>query len=259
VGNARATEHRGTTSNGALTTRLANRAERRGYQTLTEQLQPNDLLIPGQRVTDHLKDHEIDFVVAIEGAGIVCLEVKGGEVWHDGNGWCPLRGGKHVHIEPVRQAREACYALRDYIESDARWTLKRPRWDHVVVLPNTKLPDDKPCRPARLPSGGSRSSTRATNRSREMDFYVVIPDDQPGTPPGEKPIKHVGYSGDDAAYWIEPGGVLVAGGLNDDSMRRWRVYAPGAWIQVQSDEAPVRSADLRNGTDDDPSTGRHFG
>ena len=53
-----------------------------------------------------------------------------------------LRGGKHVHIEPVRQAREACYALRDYIESDPRWTLKRSRWDHVVVLPNTKLPDD---------------------------------------------------------------------------------------------------------------------
>jgi hypothetical protein len=34
-------------------------------------------VVPGQRVTDHLKDHEIDFVVAIEGAGIVCLEVKG--------------------------------------------------------------------------------------------------------------------------------------------------------------------------------------
>jgi len=124
------------------TPRLANRAERRVYQALIEQLQPNDLVIPGQRVTDHLKDHEVDFVVAIEGAGIVCLEVKGGEVWHDGVGWCQLRGGRHVHIEPVRQAREACYALRDYVESDPRWTLRRPRWDHVVVLPNTKLPDD---------------------------------------------------------------------------------------------------------------------
>jgi Nuclease-related domain len=94
------------------TPRLANRAERRVYQALIEQLQPNDLVIPGQRVTDHLKDHEIDFVVAIEGAGIVCLEVKGGEVWHDGAGWCQLRGGKHLHIEPVRQAREACFARR---------------------------------------------------------------------------------------------------------------------------------------------------
>jgi len=122
--------------------RLANRAERKVYHALVEQLQPNDLVIPGQRVTDHLKDHEVDFVVAIEGAGIVCLEVKGGEVWHDGAGWCQLRGGTHVHIEPVRQAREACYALRDYIESDPRWTIRRPRWDHVVVLPNTQLPED---------------------------------------------------------------------------------------------------------------------
>jgi hypothetical protein len=54
------------------TPRLANRAERRVYQALIEQLQPNDLVIPGQRVTDHLKGHEVDFVVAIEGAGIVC-------------------------------------------------------------------------------------------------------------------------------------------------------------------------------------------
>jgi hypothetical protein len=63
----------------------------------------------------------------MEGAGVVCLEVKGGEVWHDGAGWCQLRGGKHAHMEPVRQAREACYALRDYIESDRRWTRGRLR------------------------------------------------------------------------------------------------------------------------------------
>ncbi|MGE2718439.1 NERD domain-containing protein [Mycolicibacterium celeriflavum] len=124
------------------TPRLANRAERRVYQALVEQLQPNDLVIAGQRVTDHLKDHEVDFVVAIEGAGIACLEVKGGEVWHDGVNWRQKRGGRECTIEPVRQAREACYALRDYIEKDPRWTQSRLRWDHVVVLPNTELPDD---------------------------------------------------------------------------------------------------------------------
>ncbi|OBS01789.1 hypothetical protein A9W98_18370 [Mycobacterium gordonae] len=67
--------------------------------------------------------------MGIEGAGIVCLEVKGGEVWHDGDGWCQTRGGKQFNIEPVRQAREACYALRGYVESDPRWTLGRLRWD----------------------------------------------------------------------------------------------------------------------------------
>lgn len=122
--------------------RVANRSERRVYEALVEQLQPGDLVIPGQRVTDHLKDHEVDFAVAIEGAGIVCVEVKGGEVWHDGTGWCQFRGDRQVDIEPVRQAREASYALRDYVESDPRWTQGRVRWDHVVVLPDTQLPDD---------------------------------------------------------------------------------------------------------------------
>jgi hypothetical protein len=124
------------------TPRLANPAERKVWQALVEQLEPNDLLVPGQRVTDHLKDHEVDFVVAIENAGIICLEVKGGEVWHDGEGWWQKRGGRDKEIEPVRQAREACYALRDFIEKDPRWTQGRLRWDHVVVLPNTELPAD---------------------------------------------------------------------------------------------------------------------
>ena len=124
------------------TPRLANAAERNVYQTLLEQLQPNDRVVPGQRVTDHLKDHEVDFVVAIEGAGIVCLEVKGGDVWHDGDTWWQRRRGHEHRIDPVRQAREACYALREFIEKDDRWTQGRLRWDHVIVLPNAEIPDD---------------------------------------------------------------------------------------------------------------------
>src|SRR6201998_4988563 len=102
--------------------RLANGAERKVYQTLLDQRQPNDRVVPGSRVTDHLKDHEVDFVVAIEGAGIVCLEVKGGDVWHDGDTWWQRRGGREHRIDPVRQAREACYALREFFEKDAVWT-----------------------------------------------------------------------------------------------------------------------------------------
>ncbi|QZT65371.1 NERD domain-containing protein [Mycolicibacterium austroafricanum] len=126
----------------AETPRLANGAERKVWQALIDQLEPGDLVIPGKRVTDHLKDHEVDFFVAIEGAGIVCLEVKGGEVWHDGDTWRQKRRGREVDIDPVRQAREACYALRSFIENDPRWSQGRLRWDHVVVLPNTDLPDD---------------------------------------------------------------------------------------------------------------------
>ena len=124
------------------TPRLANAAERKVYQALLEQLQPNDRVIPGQRVTDHLKDHEVDFVVAIEGAGIVCLEVKGGEVWHDGETWWQKRRGHEHKIDPVRQAREACYALREFIENDDRWTQGRLRWDHVIALPNAAIANE---------------------------------------------------------------------------------------------------------------------
>jgi hypothetical protein len=124
------------------TPRLANGAERTVWEALTDQLQPNDLVIAGQRVTDHMKDHEIDFIVAIEGAGIVCVEVKGGAVWHDGTSWWQKRRNKDVRIEPVRQAREACYALRNFVERDPRWTRGRLRWDHIVVLPNTDVPQD---------------------------------------------------------------------------------------------------------------------
>ncbi|MDQ2627188.1 MAG: NERD domain-containing protein, partial [Actinomycetota bacterium] len=122
--------------------RFASPSERHVYQALIEQLQDGDVVVAGQRVTDHLKDHEIDFVVAIEGAGIICIEVKGGDVWHDGSGWRQLRGGKECRIHPVRQARDACYALRDYIEHDPRMTQDRLRWDHIVALPHTELPAD---------------------------------------------------------------------------------------------------------------------
>ena len=122
--------------------RFANAAEHKVWQELVGQLQDGDFVTAGQRVTDHHKDHEADFVVAIEGGGVMCLEVKGGEVWHDGRSWRQNRGGQHVEIEPVRQARETCYALREFVESDPRWTQGRIRWDHMVVLPNTELPSN---------------------------------------------------------------------------------------------------------------------
>lgn len=123
--------------------RMANTSERKVWQLLNEQLSQGDLLVASQRVTDHLKDHEIDFVVAIEGAGILCVEVKGGEVWHDGAGWRQRSSrGDTKTIEPVRQVRESMYALRDFVEADPRWTQSRPRWDHVVVFPNSRIPQD---------------------------------------------------------------------------------------------------------------------
>lgn len=124
--------------------RPANVTERRILDALVDQLGDQDLVVVGQRITDSDKDHEIDFVVAIEGAGIICLEVKGGEVWHDGQTWLQRnRSSGHVKvIDPVTQVRQARYALRAFIEGDPNWTQARPRWNHMVVLPKSTVPQD---------------------------------------------------------------------------------------------------------------------
>ncbi len=122
--------------------RFINDWEEKVWRALDEQLGPDDLIVVGQRVTDHKKDHEIDFVVAMEGAGIVCVEVKGGSVWYDGKNWRQSTASGPKVINPVEQAREGCYALRSFVEGDQRWNQPWLRWDHAVVLPGTKISED---------------------------------------------------------------------------------------------------------------------
>ena len=122
--------------------RFINDWEEKVWRALDEQLGPDDLIVVGQRVTDHKKDHEIDFVVAMEGAGIICVEVKGGNVWHDGNTWRQSTANGPKPINPVEQAREGCYALRSFVEGDQRWKQPWLRWDHAVVLPGAKIAED---------------------------------------------------------------------------------------------------------------------
>ncbi len=94
--------------------RFASPAEQQVWALLRDQLLDDDLVIAGQRITDHDKEHEVDLVVAIDGAGIACLEIKGGEVWHDGDSWLQARAGQPPkRIDPVEQARAACCALRE--------------------------------------------------------------------------------------------------------------------------------------------------
>lgn len=118
---------------------LANGHEQKVWDALLEQGAAGDLVIASQRVAHRAKDYEIDFVLAMPGGGIVCLEVKGGKIWHDGSSWRQARGSGDITIEPVRQVREATYALREYVERDPRWTGRRVRWDHMLVLPTTDL------------------------------------------------------------------------------------------------------------------------
>lgn len=62
-------------------------------------------------------------------------------MWHDGSDWLQRsrRDGYVKVIDPVRQVRQARYALRSFVESDPGWTQARPRWNHVVVFPNSDV------------------------------------------------------------------------------------------------------------------------
>lgn len=112
------------------------------WRRLCRQLDGSTLLA-NFRLTDQHKDHEVDLVALMPGSGIVTIEVKGSHVWHDGENWRIVRAAGTEVIHPVGQARDACYSMRHYVESDPRWGSRtRVRWSHHVVLANTTLADD---------------------------------------------------------------------------------------------------------------------
>lgn len=115
------------------------------WTRLRAQLGSGDLLLANVRITDRTKDHEADVVVALPGAGIVAVEVKGGSVWCTGVQWRQSTPDGDKRIDPVEQAIGCHYAIRDYVEADPRWRVasaRRVRWAHAVALPATTLPAD---------------------------------------------------------------------------------------------------------------------
>lgn len=114
-------------------------SEREVWLALKQRLRPEDVLLANVRLTADRGDFEADLVVAMPDAGVALIEVKGGNVWHDGTSWRMLRGGIEVAIDPVEQARRTMYALRDYLDGDPRWRRRRVRMAHLVALPHTAV------------------------------------------------------------------------------------------------------------------------
>jgi hypothetical protein len=122
---------------------FASAAERVVWEALRDQLPDDAGLLANLRLTDRKGDVEADIVVAVPGAGVAVLEVKGGHVRHDGQGWRQSGGGAHDKaIDPVGQARRAKFALRDYVNDDARWRRRRVRFAHLVAFPVVPVADD---------------------------------------------------------------------------------------------------------------------
>src|SRR3546814_21082711 len=87
--------------------RFVNGAEREVFEALRDGLGDDDVVIANLRLTDEKKDHEADLVVLMPDIGIAVLEVKGGSVWFDDDGWKQTRGGREVRIDTVEQTGRA--------------------------------------------------------------------------------------------------------------------------------------------------------
>ncbi len=137
-------------------------SEREVWLALKRGLGDGDALFANLRFTDERGDSEADLVVAIPGAGIAVIEVKGGSVWRDGGSWRMHRHGVEVSVDPVEQARRTMYALRDYLYRDHRWHRRRVRmapWSHCRT-PRWTL--SSRCRPARGPTCSTATTSPPT-------------------------------------------------------------------------------------------------
>jgi hypothetical protein len=125
---------------------FATSSERLVWERLRDTLPPEAVLLANFRITDASKDHEADLVVLMPGVGVVVVEVKGGSVWRDTDGWHQtLQSGQVRRIEPAEQAMKSKYAVREYVERDPRWrqsSRTRIVWAHAVVAPFSEFHDD---------------------------------------------------------------------------------------------------------------------
>jgi hypothetical protein len=120
-------------------------SERVVWDRLRETLGPEDTVIANYRLTDTRKDHEADLVVVMPDAGVVVVEVKGAGIEVVDGQWGMVRGAHRRRVDPVGQARDARYAIRQFVESDRRWadsSRPRVRFAHAVVTPFTSLGPD---------------------------------------------------------------------------------------------------------------------
>jgi predicted RecB family endonuclease len=63
----------------------ASIAEEVVAEALARGLRSTDRWWQNQRITDDRKNAEIDFVLVLPGSGVVAVEVKGGQITHDGS------------------------------------------------------------------------------------------------------------------------------------------------------------------------------
>jgi hypothetical protein len=88
------------------------------------------------------REQEIDILVPWPGAGLAVIEVKGGHVTRDAQGWHQeSRGLRRPVGSPLLQAQDGRHVLTRYLQRHAT-SAGRARAAHLVALPYTAVPFD---------------------------------------------------------------------------------------------------------------------
>jgi len=115
-------------------------AERTAWEALRNQLPDEAVLFHSVGLIEGEREQELDLLVAWPGVGIGVIEVKGGHVTRDADGWHRESAGKKRRIgSPGVQAQDGRHVLTRYLERNAPDAAKA-RTAHVVVTPFTTVP-----------------------------------------------------------------------------------------------------------------------
>lgn len=117
------------------------RAERRVWEELVDQLPDEALLFHSVNLQLGDREREVDLLVAWPGVGIAVIEVKGGHVTRDEQGWHQGSGDDVHRIDPVRQVQDARHMLSRYLTQHGS-PAGRVRTVHMVALPAVHVPQD---------------------------------------------------------------------------------------------------------------------
>jgi ATP:corrinoid adenosyltransferase len=119
------------------------RAERAVWEALRDQLPDDAALFHSVALLEGEREQEIDLLVAWPGLGLAAIEVKGGHVTRDGDGWHrESRGSKRKIGSPVLQAQDGKKVLTRYLQQHSTTSAGRARAAHLVALPFTTVPAD---------------------------------------------------------------------------------------------------------------------
>ena len=115
------------------------RAERVVWEALRDQLPDDAALFHSVNLLDREREQELDLLVAWPGVGLAVIEVKGGYVTRDADGWHQGSGAQRHRIDPVVQAQDGRHVLTRFLSSRGAEAV-RARAAHLVAFPATPIP-----------------------------------------------------------------------------------------------------------------------